>query len=40
MQYEWISVSVSEVLCLRPALGPEAQRTGCRSKELSVESDT
>ena len=40
MQYEWISVSVSEVLCSRPASGPGAQRTACRSKELYVESDT
>jgi len=39
VQYEWVSVSVSEVVCSRPVSGPEAQRTGCRSKELSVESD-
>jgi hypothetical protein len=31
---------VSEVLSLRLASGPGAKRTGCRSKELSVESDS
>jgi len=40
VQYEWISVSVSKVVCSKQASGPGAQRNGCRSKELSVESDT
>jgi hypothetical protein len=31
---------VSEVQCSRPASGPGAQRNGCRSKELSVESES
>ena len=32
MQYKWISVSVTEELCLRPASGPGAQRTDVEVK--------
>jgi hypothetical protein len=32
--------SVDEVLSSRPASGSGARRTGCRSKELYVESDS
>jgi hypothetical protein len=31
---------VREVLCLKAASGLEAQKTGCRITELSVESDS
>lgn len=31
---------MSEVLSSRPVSGPDARRTGCRTKELPVESDS